>query len=234
MCASSWLIFSIQGHSCLLFSTDHHDGADEAEQREQGREDLGEGERERHERHLRAGTDGEGVTPGLKIAINSTPTHFFGTTGSRYPIECQKVSYTLYIVSKSVIYALYSVKKCLIHHARTEVKLIHSINCYFQSWCFSLQLLTVLEEWKGARADTSWSQTGENVEGLGHGFRHGSPCLSVLHCERRWVTAPFAQRRTVALKPCLFGRPTIEPPGSSGSAHLGSGEAVEDFFIPEA
>ena len=67
----------------------------------------------------------EGVTPGLKIATNSTPTHFFGT---RYPIECQKVSYTLYIVSKSVIYALYSVKKCL----------IHSINCYFQSWCFSL------------------------------------------------------------------------------------------------
>ena len=67
----------------------------------------------------------EGVTPGLKIAINSTPTHFFGT---RYPIECQKVSYTLYIVSKSVIYALYSVKKCL----------IHSISCYFQSWCFSL------------------------------------------------------------------------------------------------
>ena len=67
----------------------------------------------------------EGETPGLKIAINSTPTHFFGT---RYPIECQKVSYTLYIVSKSVIYALYSVKKCL----------IHSISCYFQSWCFSL------------------------------------------------------------------------------------------------
>ena len=67
----------------------------------------------------------EAVTPELKIAINSTPTHFFGT---RYPIECQKVSYTLYIVSKSVIYALYSVKKCL----------IHSISCYFQSWCFSL------------------------------------------------------------------------------------------------
>ena len=69
---------------------------------------------------------GEGVTPELKIAINSTPTHFFGT---RYSIECQKVSYTLYIVSKSVIYALYSVKKCL----------IHSIDCYFQSWCFSLE-----------------------------------------------------------------------------------------------
>ena len=67
----------------------------------------------------------EAETPGLKIAINSAPTHFFGT---RYPIECQKVSYTLYIVSKSVIYALHSVKKCL----------IHSINCYFQSWCVSL------------------------------------------------------------------------------------------------
>ena len=72
-----------------------------------------------------AGPRWEAETPGLKIAINSTPTHFFGT---RYPIECQKVSYTLYIVSKSVIYALYSVKKCL----------IHSISCYFQSWCFTL------------------------------------------------------------------------------------------------
>ena len=30
--------------------------------------------------------------------------------------------------------------------------------------------------------------------------------------------APFAQERTVALKPRLFVRPTIEPPGSSGSA----------------
>ena len=40
----------------------------------------------------RVGVNLEGVTPGLKIAINSTPTHFFGT---RYPIECQKVSYTL-------------------------------------------------------------------------------------------------------------------------------------------
>ena len=73
----------------------------------------------------------EGVTPRLKIAINSTPTHFFGT---RYPIECQKVSYTLYIVSKSVLYALYSVKKCL----------IHSINCNFQSWCFSLNFYHLL------------------------------------------------------------------------------------------
>ena len=43
----------------------------------------------------------EAETPGLKIAINSTPTHYFGT---RYHIECQKVSYTLYIVSKSVLY----------------------------------------------------------------------------------------------------------------------------------
>ena len=30
--------------------------------------------------------------------------------------------------------------------------------------------------------------------------------------------APFAQERTVAFKPRLFVRPTIEPPGSSGSA----------------
>ena len=43
----------------------------------------------------------EGESPGLKIAINSTPTHYFGT---RYHIECQKVSYTLYMVSKSVLY----------------------------------------------------------------------------------------------------------------------------------
>ena len=57
--------------------------------------------------------------------VRVVPTHYFGT---RYPIECQKVSYTLYIVSKSVIYALYTVKKSL----------IHSIDCYFQSWCFSL------------------------------------------------------------------------------------------------
>ena len=68
----------------------------------------------------------EAESPGSKIAINSTPTHYFGT---RYHIECQKVSYTLYIVSKSVLHALYSVKKCL----------IHSISCYFQSWCFTLR-----------------------------------------------------------------------------------------------
>ena len=30
--------------------------------------------------------------------------------------------------------------------------------------------------------------------------------------------APFAQERTVALKPRFFVRPAIEPPGSSGSA----------------
>ena len=54
---------------------------------------------------------GEAVTPGLKIAINSTPTHFFCT---RYFIEyqkmsytlllCQKVPHTLCIVSKSIFY----------------------------------------------------------------------------------------------------------------------------------
>ena len=60
--------------------------------------------------HVRS-TKNEGETPGLKIAINSTPTHYFGT---RYPIECQKMSYTLYIVSK-MLYTLYIVSKSVLY-----------------------------------------------------------------------------------------------------------------------
>ena len=37
-----------------------------------------------------------------------------------------------------------------------------------------------------------------------HRFRPGSPCSSFLHCESRSVMAPFAQERTVALKPRPF------------------------------
>ena len=115
----------------------------------------------------RASSRTEAETPGLKIEINSTPTHFLGT---RYPIECQKVSYTLYIVSKSVIYALYSVKKCL----------IHSISCYFQSWCFSLHGPHPTE--RGARSGWRDACNARHMRlTLG---RFGRNCVRAEDCEK--------------------------------------------------